>query len=151
MAASISTCLQVQNNNFLDADLEHSQKLLPGPSTARRTRHEPSKTAATPNGSLLTRSPELLATLESSRKPATSIHHKTHDTSRREDHLEPSQRTPVTDKMGPGRLKARPRGESDLGKPTPKIKLPTSNGSAFEPVEETASLSGYEYPLSSFA
>jgi hypothetical protein len=142
MAASILP----PQSNFLDADLHRSQKRLLGSSPVLIARNAPSKPAAQPNGPLPNRSPGVNANFESSRTPATLTRHKTHETAEIEELPKQSQRRPsVTDKMGPGRSKARPRGESDLGRHAPKIKLFTSNGSTFGSIAESTSPSGYEY------
>lgn len=120
MAASILS----PQSNFLGADLHRSQKQL-----QLSARNEPSKPAARPNG------PEVNANFA-----ATLTRHKTEDLLKRSQ-----QRPSVTDKMGPGRSKARLHGESDLGRQAPKIKLSMSNGSTFGSIAEFTSSSGYEY------
>jgi hypothetical protein len=127
MAAS--TCLPL-HSGLHDADLYEGQRQLPRPSSSI-PRHEASKTGTPPNQSVV-RQPSESRTIYKSRA--------SHDASSAEDRPHQSRKTVRQAEGDMGQhAKTRLRGESDLSRSGPKIKLSTSNGSAFDPIAESSS------------
>jgi len=123
-----STCLPLYSS-LPHADLYEGHRQLP-PLSSSIPRHEASKATNPPNHSVVRQPSESRTTYKS---------RTSHDASSAEDRPHLSRKIIRRAEGGMGKhTKARLRGESDLGRSGPRIKLSTSNGSTFGAITESS-------------